>query len=502
MTSLFNDNEEAAPVKAKPQRTGKTGKAAAATASAASSPAQASFFGGDAAGLSPDQAPARMHELETELERWNYEYYVLDEPSVPDAEYDRAFNELKALEARFPELKSRTSPTLRVGGAVRTGFKKVHHDVPMLSIHTETDFSAAGAAAFDERVRSALGLSPEDPPVEYDCELKFDGLATNLRYEKGVLTEASTRGDGVEGEDVTANVRTIRTIPLRLNGKVPDILEVRGECIMHKADFLALNARQEAAGEKPFANPRNAAAGSLRQLDSSVTAQRTLHFYAYSLGEVSEPFAKTQSGVLDRFAELGFPVAHMREVVKGPEALAAFHDKVAAARASLPFEIDGVVYKVNSLELEEYLRVATLSVIFDSEEVHISKKFREEITTALKYTQSLPQNFQFKYSPWVLYAFRNEQNEIVGTVVVGQESHIDKAGQLEYVAIRRDQQRKGYGKCLIKTIIDEIKLHSKYKCVTLSTNKKNVGFYEKCGLTLAGKLKFNKTYRYFLTKTI
>lgn len=156
----------------------------------------------------------------------------------------------------------------------------------------------------------------------------------------------------------------------------------------------------------------------------------------------------------------------------------------------------------NSLELEEYLRVATLSVIFDSEEVHISKKFREEITTALKYTQSLPKNFQFKYSPWVLYAFRNEQNEIVGTVVVGQESHMDKAGQLEYVAIRRDQQRKGYGKCLIKTIIDEIKLHSKYKCVTLSTNKKNVGFYEKCGLTLAGKLKFNKTYRYFLTKTI
>ena len=299
MTSLFNDNEEAAPVKAKPQRTRKTGKAAAAPASGAASPAQASFFGGDAAALSPDQAPARMHQLETELERWNYEYYVLDEPSVPDAEYDRAFNELKALEARFPELKSRTSPTLRVGGAVRTGFKKVRHDVPMLSIHTETDFSAAGAAAFDERVRSALGLSPEDPPVEYDCELKFDGLATNLRYEKGVLTEASTRGDGVEGEDVTANVRTIRTIPLRLNGKVPDILEVRGECIMHKADFLALNARQEAAGEKPFANPRNAAAGSLRQLDSSVTAQRTLHFYAYCLGEVSEPFAETQSGVLD-----------------------------------------------------------------------------------------------------------------------------------------------------------------------------------------------------------
>ena len=150
---------------------------------------------------------------------------------------------------------------------------------------------------------------------------------------------------------MTANVRTIRTIPLRLNGKVPDILEVRDECIMHKADFLALNVRQEAAGENRL-QPAQRRCWVAAQLDSSVTAQRTLHFYAYSLGEVSEPFAKTQSGVLDRFAELGFPVAHMREVVKGPEALAAFHDKVAAARASLPFEIDGVVYKVNSLELE------------------------------------------------------------------------------------------------------------------------------------------------------
>ena len=188
MTSLFNDNEEAAPVKAKPQRTRKTGKAAAAPASGAASPAQASVFGGDAAALSPDQAPARMHQLETELERWNYEYYVLDEPSVPDAEYDRAFNELKALEARFPELKSRTSPTLRVGGAVRTGFKKVRHDVPMLTIHTETDFSAAGAAAFDERVRSALGLSPQDAPVEYDDKAgKYEPLDPSVVPDENIV---------------------------------------------------------------------------------------------------------------------------------------------------------------------------------------------------------------------------------------------------------------------------------------------------------------------------
>lgn len=320
-------------------------------------PTAADPFGAaaEAARISAADAPARMRRLEDDLERWSREYYVLDAPSVPDAEYDRAFALLCALEARFPALKSPTSPTLRVGGEVKAGFKKVPHAVPMLSIHTETDFSAEGAKAFDERVRRDLGLGENDPPVEYDCELKFDGLALSLRYEKGLFVQAATRGDGAVGEDVTANVRTIRAIPLRLTAPVPDVLEVRGECIMHKADFEALNARQEAEGEKLFANPRNAAAGSLRQLDPKVTANRTLHFYAYCLGEVSEPFSDTQSGVLERCEALGFPVAKMRRVVKGPEALARFHDDVLAARASLPFEIDGVVYKVNSLALEERL---------------------------------------------------------------------------------------------------------------------------------------------------
>lgn len=299
---------------------------------------------------------AKMRALAADLERWNHEYYVLDNPSVPDAEYDRVFQELSALEVQYPEYKDPASPTLRVGGAAESGFSKVVHDVPMLSIHTETDFSAQGAIDFDARVRRDLGLGPEDPPVRYDCELKFDGLACNLRYEKGVLTTASTRGDGVTGEDVTANVRTIRTIPLRLAGEhVPDVLEVRGEVIMHRADFEALNRRQAAAGEKTFANPRNAAAGSLRQLDPRITAHRRLHFYAYSLGETSEPLADTQTGVLECFKRLGFPVADVREIAEGPEACAAFHDKVQRLRGELPFDIDGVVYKVDSLALEAQL---------------------------------------------------------------------------------------------------------------------------------------------------
>ncbi len=315
------------------------------------------FFGREAAeALARDRAPARMRELEALLERYGYEYYVLDAPSVPDSEYDRLFNELVELERRYPALKSPASPTLRVGGAVKAGFRKVTHALPMLSIHTETDFSAAGAAAFDERVRRDLGLEETDEPIVYDCELKFDGLATNLRYEKGVLVAAATRGDGAVGEDVTANVRTIRTIPLRLDPEsVPEVLEVRGEVIMHRDDFEALNRRQLEAGEKTFANPRNAAAGSLRQLDPKVTAERRLHFYAYALGETSEPLAETQSGVLERLAALGFPVAAMRRVVRGPEALAEFHAEVLEKRRTLPFDIDGVVYKVDSLALQQQL---------------------------------------------------------------------------------------------------------------------------------------------------
>ena len=298
---------------------------------------------------------SRMRELEKELERWNYEYYVLDAPSVPDSEYDKAFRELSELEKSHPNLKSTASPTERVGGAARSDLTKVRHAVPMLSIHTETDFEAAGAKAFDERVRKALDLNDNDEPVEYDVELKFDGLAMNLRYESGVLVSAATRGDGLVGEDVTANVKTIRTIPLHLPEGVPEILEVRGEVIMHKADFERLNDEQRLEGLKPFVNPRNAAAGCLRQLDPKITAKRKLSFYAYGLGEVSDAVALTHSGILDRLQKWGFPVAEQHRVVKGWEALAQFHDWVKSIRQNLPFEIDGVVYKVNSLALQNEL---------------------------------------------------------------------------------------------------------------------------------------------------
>lgn len=305
--------------------------------------------------LDHQAAAARMRALEKDLERWNYEYYVLDAPSVPDSEYDKAFRELSELEKQFPDLKSPVSPTQRVGGEARSDLAKVRHAVPMLSIHTETDFEAQGAQAFDERVRKGLGLSETDDDVAYDVELKFDGLAMNLRYEKGILVSAATRGDGLIGEDVTANVKTIRTIPLHLPEGVPDILEVRGEVIMHKADFERLNDEQRLDGLKPFVNPRNAAAGCLRQLDPKVTAKRKLSFYAYGLGEVSAAVALTHSGILDKLEKWGFPVAKERRVVKGWKALAEFHDWVNSIRQSLPFEIDGVVYKVNDLAQQNEL---------------------------------------------------------------------------------------------------------------------------------------------------
>lgn len=298
---------------------------------------------------------ADMRSLEKNLERWNYEYYVLDAPSVPDSEYDKAFRQLSELEKKYPHLKSKASPTERVGGAARSDLVKITHAVPMLSIHTETDFEAEGAKAFDERVRKGLQLAENDPDVQYDVELKFDGLAMNLRYENGVLVSAATRGDGLVGEDVTANVKTIRTIPLQLPDDVPPVLEVRGEVIMHKADFERLNDEQHLEGLKPFVNPRNAAAGCLRQLDPKVTAKRKLSFYAYGLGEVSRVIATTHSGILDKLESWGFPVAKERRVVYGWKALAQFHDWVKEIRPTLPFEIDGVVYKVNQIAQQNEL---------------------------------------------------------------------------------------------------------------------------------------------------
>lgn len=304
-----------------------------------------------------DAAHKRIRELSELLNRYNREYYVLDAPSVPDSEYDRLFNELCALEAVWPELRSPTSPTQRVGGEVREDLAKVRHAVPMLSIHTETDFSDEGARAFDARVRNALELSEGDAPVTYECELKFDGLAVNLRYEKGRLVGAQTRGDGAVGEDVTANVKTIAGVPLEIDPALaPEVLEVRGEVIMHRDDFAALNAQQSAVGAKTFVNPRNAAAGSLRQLDSAVTARRRLHFYSYGVGEVSDAnWYASMTELFVKLKTLGFPVVRERRLAHGPQDLIDFHRYVAQIRPDLPFDIDGVVYKVDSVALQRRL---------------------------------------------------------------------------------------------------------------------------------------------------
>ena len=295
----------------------------------------------------------RMEKLAEELEKHNKAYYIDNAPTVSDEVYDSLFQELATLEKEYPQFKSPVSPTERVGATVQSELKKVTHAVPMLSIHTETDYTAQGAYDFDARVRRELELKP-DQTIDYDCELKFDGLAINLRYEDGVLVQAATRGDGYIGEDVTANVKTIRTLPLKVEG-FPKIFEVRGEVIMHKEVFRKLNQEQEAAGAKLFANPRNAAAGSLRQLDSSLTAKRNLNFYAYGYGEVSEMPADTQSGLLDYLKSKGFPVISNRTVVQTPEELEAFHLEVARIRHDLPFDIDGVVYKVNSFSRQKQL---------------------------------------------------------------------------------------------------------------------------------------------------
>ncbi|MCL9851892.1 NAD-dependent DNA ligase LigA [Ralstonia solanacearum P673] len=314
-----------------------------------------------ASGATPE---ARAASLRAALNRYAHEYYVLDQPSVPDAEYDRLYRELEALEAEHPELRTPDSPTLRVGGAVLPEFAPVRHVVPMLSIRTETDTTADGALAFDASVRRELGLAESDPPVEYAAELKFDGLAINLRYERGFLVQAATRGDGASGEDVTQNIRTIRQIPLGLrpvDGAVPDVLEVRGEVYMRRDDFERLNARQRDRGEKTFVNPRNTAAGAVRQLDPKMAAERPLSFFAYGLGEAPgwRGMPETHSGMLDALVALGFPVSQERAAVKGGEGLVQFHAAIGAKRDSLPFDIDGVVYKVNALALQRELGFRT-----------------------------------------------------------------------------------------------------------------------------------------------
>ena len=312
----------------------------------------------------------RMAQLRQTLHQHAHRYHVLDAPTIPDAEYDHLFKQLQDLETRHPELLTPDSPTQRVGGKVLDQFAQARHAVPMLSIRTETDTEASGAENFDARIRRELGLTEADPAVEYVAEPKFDGLAMSLRYEQGVLVQAATRGDGEVGEEVTLNIRTIGQIPLSLPGGVPPVLEVRGEVYMRRDDFEALNERQRQRiaagerGEKTFVNPRNAAAGAVRQLDSAIAAQRPLSFFAYGVGEVTAPEAggppwQTHYDMLQTLKFWGFPVCALVSIAHGASELVAFYQSIGQQRDGLGYDIDGVVYKVNSLAVQRRLGFVT-----------------------------------------------------------------------------------------------------------------------------------------------
>lgn len=310
----------------------------------------------------PEDARLRLAALREQIAEHNRRYYVEDDPTVSDAEYDRLMAELLAIEAEHPEWVTPESPSQRVGAAPLDAFGSVRHAVRMLSLGNA--FEPADIEAFDERVANTLrdaGLLAQDA-VDYLAEYKFDGVAVSLRYEQGRLVLAATRGDGEVGEDITANIRTLRSVPLRLRGdEAPAVLEVRGEVLMTRADFDRMNAAQAAHGGKAFVNPRNAAAGSLRQLDPRVTATRPLRFFAYGWGQVLDGTGReiqprnSQSGMLDWLATLGLPVSPGRRACRGAAGLLAFHAEIAVMRATLPYEIDGVVYKVDDLRAQEAL---------------------------------------------------------------------------------------------------------------------------------------------------
>ncbi len=294
---------------------------------------------------------ARIEALRSQIERHNRLYYVYDAPEIPDAAYDRLMRELLDLEAEHPALVTADSPTQRVGAAPLAGFAEVVHRVPMLSL--DNAFDEAEMAEFERRIRDRLKRD-DLRKIAYQAEPKLDGLAINLRYEAGRLVQGATRGDGSQGEDVTLNLRTIKAIPLKLEGDDwPAVLEVRGEVFMPRKGFEALNQRAREAGEKPFVNPRNAAAGSLRQLDPRLTAQRPLNFFAYGFGEISGgPLATTQSGCMQRLKDWGLPISRLARVVEGVEGCVAYYREIMAQRDGLPYDIDGVVYKVDDLTLQ------------------------------------------------------------------------------------------------------------------------------------------------------
>ena len=305
----------------------------------------------DVAGLSEERAAAELAALAEQLSKANIAYHTQDAPTMSDAEYDAIKRRNAAIEARFPNLKRDDSASDQVGAAVASGFGKIRHDVRMLSLGNA--FTDEDVSDFDTSIRKYLGLAA-DEPLTYTAEPKIDGLSLSLRYENGILVQAATRGDGAVGENVTANARTVADIPHTLTG-APDLLEVRGEVYMSHADFEALNARQEERGGKTFANPRNAAAGSLRQLDPEITRARPLRFFAYAWGSLSEPLADTQSGAIEALSELGFATNPLTVTCDGPTEMIAQYAKIEAARPDLGYDIDGVVYKVDDLELQSRL---------------------------------------------------------------------------------------------------------------------------------------------------
>lgn len=298
--------------------------------------------------LTEAEAKVELAALSGQLAAANAAYYTEDAPQMSDAAFDALKRRNAAIEARFPALKRSDSPSDQVGAAPATGFGKIAHRVPMLSLANA--FSDEDVTEFDTSIRKYLGLGA-DTPLDYTAEPKIDGLSLSLRYEGGALIEAATRGDGSVGENVIANARTITDIPLRLDG-APDVLEVRGEVYMSHADFEALNLRQTACGDKVFANPRNAAAGSLRQLDAEITRARPLRFFAYAWGDLSAPLSGTQSGAIARLGELGFSINPLTRLCAGPDDMIAHYAEIEAQRATLGYDIDGVVYKVNSLALQ------------------------------------------------------------------------------------------------------------------------------------------------------
>ena len=326
---------------------------------------------------SPTHLADRYAFLQEELARLEHAYYVLDTPILPDIEYDRLYREMLEIEANHPEWVSPESLSQRVGGTALKEFDSVQHTVPMLSLNNA--FEDAELIAFDRRSRE--GLHTEH--VDYAGELKFDGLAISLRYENGSLVKAATRGDGASGEDVTANIKTIRAIPLKLLGKnIPAVLEVRGEVFMYLKDFQKMNQQAATLGEKEFANPRNAAAGSLRQLDSKITAKRPLSFFAYGLGAL-EPqswLPATHEELLNAYVELGLPVCPERRVLKSVTEILSFYNEIGAKRDSLPYDIDGVVYKVNS-----FAEQAKLGFVSRAPRFALAHKYpaQEALTTVL-----------------------------------------------------------------------------------------------------------------------